>query len=145
MHESDDRPNCIAEIGRRAATGAQPFDMAVREFLDAWQAMDETAKLHAICEEPCLLGSVQDAYLAALAEHLAHLDRMPAPEWTEQSGRFLQAPFFAGGLQSLKATLIVESPPAFRRRLIFISANALSRPRREFIQANALSVANLDV
>lgn len=137
MHESDVRPNCIAEIGRRAATGAQPFDMAVREFLDAWQAMDEAAKRDAIGDEPCLLGHVQDAYLAALAEHLALLDRLAAPVWSEQPRRFLQAPFFAGGLESLKATLLVESPLAFRRRLIFISANALSRPRREFIQANA--------
>jgi hypothetical protein len=32
----------------------------------------------------------------------------------------------------LKAILIVESPSAFRRRLIFISADGLSRPRRGF-------------
>ena len=145
MHESDARPNSIAEIGLRAAAGAQPFDMAVREFLDAWQALDGAAKRDAIGDEPRLLGHVQDAYLAALAEHLAQLDRLPVPEWSEQPRRFLQEPFFAGGLESLKATLLVESPLAFRRRLIFISANALSRPRREFIQADALSVANLDV
>jgi hypothetical protein len=138
-------PDSIAEIARQAAAGVQPFDFAVREFLDCWQTMDEAAKRRAIAEEPGKTGQVEDAYLGALAEHLAQLDRLPAPEWSAQSERFLVAPFFAGGLQSLKATLIVESPAAFRRRLIFISANALSRPRRIFIQDNALNVSNLDV
>ena len=32
--------------------------------------------------------------------------------------------------KTMMATLLVESPLAFRRRLIFISANALSRPQR---------------
>lgn len=138
-------PDSIAEIARRAAAGSQPFDFAVREFLDGWQTMDAATKCNAIFAEPCHLNRVQDAYLAALAEHLAQLDQLPVPDWSERAERFLQTPFFAGGLQSLKATLIVESPPAFRRRLIFISANALSRPRREFIQDTALNASNVDV
>jgi hypothetical protein len=145
MPMSNGAPDSIAEIGRRAAAGTQPFDVAVREFLDCWQTMNDDAKLNAILAEPCRIERVQGAYLAALAEHLAHLDRLPAPAWSGQSERFLETPYFAGGLQSLKATLIVESPSAFRRRLIFISANALSRPRRIFIQDNALNVSNLDV
>ena len=139
------RPDSIALIALRAVTGTQPFDFAVREFLDFWQTTDEAAKRNAIHAEPCHLEPIKDAYLAALAEHLAQLNRLPAPDWSEHPGRFLTTPFFAGGLQSLKATLIIESPPAFRRRLIFISANALSRPRRDFLQDNALNVSNLDV
>lgn len=145
MNTRNAKPDSIAEIGRRAAAGTQAFDVAVREFLDCWQTMDEDAKLNAILAEPCRIERVQDAYLAALAEHLADMDRLPVPDWSGKSERFLETPFFAGGLQSLKAILIVESPSAFRRRLIFISANALSRPRREFIQDNALNVSNLDV
>ncbi len=145
MAKIDAMPDSIAGIGFRAAAGLRPFDLAVREFLDAWQSMDIVAKRDAIRDEPCHIGVVEDAYLAALAEYLAQLDWLPVPDWTERPDRFLKLPFFAGGLQSLKATLLVESPPAFRRRLIFISANALSRPRREFIQDNALNVSNLDV
>ncbi len=78
-------------------------------------------------------------YLAALAEHLASIDRIDAPEWTETSQRFLREPFFAGGLESLKAILIVESPSAFRRRLIFISADGLCRPRRAIVEEEAPS------
>ena len=138
-------PDSIAEIARRTSDGTQRFDFAVRELLDCWQTMDGASKLRALADEPGAIGKIEDAYLAALTEHLAQLDRLPVPNWPERPQRFLEAPFFAGGLQSLKATLIVESPPAFRRRLIFISANALSRPRREFIQENALNVSNLDV
>ena len=145
MYTSHAMPDSIAEISRQAVSGVQPFDFAVREFLDCWQTMDEAAKRKAIAAEPCRVKRLEDAYLAALAEHLAQMDRLPVPEWTGHAERFLEAPFFAGGLESLKATLIVESPAAFRRRLIFISANALSRPRREFMPDNALNVSNLDV
>ena len=145
MGKSGEIPGSIAAIGQAAATGLRPFDLAVREFLDAWQSMDNGAKRGAIRDEPCRIADVQDAYLAGLAEHLAQLDRLPVPAWTGQQDRFLASPFFAGGIESLKATLLVESPVAFRRRLIFISANALSRPRREFVQDNAPNVSNLDV
>jgi hypothetical protein len=52
------------------------------------------------------------------------------PAWTDEPKRFLTEPYFAGALESLKAMLIADSPAAFRRRLIFVSADALSRPRR---------------
>lgn len=138
-------PGSVAAIASLAANGQQPFDVAVREFLDAWQFMDAAAKGDALRLEPCPVARVQDAYLAGLAEHLATKHNLPVPGWTEQASRFLDAPFFAGGLQSLKAVLIAESPAAFRRRLIFISADALSRPRREFAQNSPLNISNLDV
>ncbi len=139
------RPQSIAEIARCANENVKGFDAAVREFLDSWQSMSPAARFDALMEEPRGVGRVHDAYLAALAEHLALSERRLAPSWSEAPIRFLNEPFFAGGLESLKATLLAESPLAFRRRLIFISADGLSRPRREFIQDNALNVANLDV
>jgi hypothetical protein len=54
---------------------------------------------------------------------------LPIPEWSETHGNGLHEPFFAGGLQSLKGVLTAESPTAFRRRLLFVSKDALSRPR----------------
>jgi hypothetical protein len=131
------RPRTIAEVAGRAHAGTQDFDLGVDEFLDTWQGLASPARDAALAEEPVLLGGVKDAYLAAVAEHLARVDRRPIPEWTEKPERFLAQPFFAGGLESLKAILIVESPIAFRRRLIFISTNALSRPRRAFVEDEA--------
>lgn len=128
------RPHSIAEVAERKAGR---FDAGAREFLDEWQTMAPKQKIVALSEEPRRLGGVKDAYLAALAEHLALSDRLPVPGWTEQSDRFLSEPFFAGGLESLKAILLVESPLAFRRRLIFISADGLSRPSRRLVEDNA--------
>lgn len=124
------RPRSISEIAERETRGSQSFDPSVAEFLDEWQTMSKTDRQHAIAIEPAEIGGVKDAYLAALAEHLAPEAGIGAPAWTEEFSRFLHQPFFAGGLESLKAILPVESPPAFRRRLIFVSANALSRPDR---------------
>jgi hypothetical protein len=138
------RPQTLSEIAHRASDRTRAFDMSVREFLDAWQTMTPQQRTDALAAEPLRLDLIKDAYLAALAEHLALSEGHRAPAWAEEADRFLNEPFFAGGLESLKATLLVESPLAFRRRLIFISANALSRPRREFIQENALHAA-LDV
>jgi hypothetical protein len=132
MTRSDFRPLSITEIAERSSGDSQLFDLSVREFLDAWQTLAPDERRGALAEEPGPVGRVEDAYLAAVAEHLASLDRMEAPEWTEAPRRFLREPFFAGGLESLKAILIVESPSAFRRRLIFISADGLSRPHRSF-------------
>lgn len=124
------RPKSLAEIANRARAEPPSCDLAIREFLDAWQSMTPDERGPALADEPAAITPVPDAYLAALAEHLALEDRIPAPAWTEHARRFLSEPFFSGGLESLKALLLVESPLAFRRRLIFISADALSRPPR---------------
>jgi hypothetical protein len=71
--------------------------------------------------------AIKDAYLAALAEHLAMLDGSTAPEWSRKPERFLAEPFFATGLESLKAILLVESPTAFRRRMLFVGRDVVSR------------------
>jgi hypothetical protein len=68
-----------------------------------------------------------DAYLAAVVETLCREAGMPPPLWTDSPDRFLSRPWFAGGLESLKAILLAESPVAFRRRNLFVSANALAR------------------
>src|SRR6266478_4546518 len=124
------RPVSIAEIAERARADRQAFDPAVREFLDMWGILPPNGRIDALAQEPPPVGRIQDAYLGALAEHLALSEHLPVPTWTEGANRFLDEPFFAGGLQSLKAILLAESPLAFRRRLIFISADALSRPKR---------------
>ena len=56
---------------------------------------------------------------------------LATPDWAVGRGLDLQHPFFAGGLESLKALLQVESPTAFRRRMLFVSGNALARPHAE--------------
>lgn len=110
----------------------QPIDMHLREFLDEFYVEPSKAKRQRMLEdEPAPTGNPRaDAYLAAVAEHLAFRHGLDVPDWALSETRFLHAPHFPAGLESLKAITLVESPTAFRRRLIFVDRDPLSRPRR---------------
>jgi hypothetical protein len=122
------RPRTLHEVSHRVAAGEQAFDPAVLEFLDTFYSCPEERQ-DGIAREPLPLGDLRDAYLSAVAEHLALSFGLSVPEWSDTHGTPLKMPFFAGGLDSLKALLFVQSPTAFRRRLLFISKDSLSRPR----------------
>jgi hypothetical protein len=128
MTALSNRPRSIHEVSVHARDGSQPFDMVLREFLDSFYANPESRE-EALRMRPVILDDLRDAYLAATAEHLARCHEFAVPAWSENHGRNLTRPFFAGGIEALKARLTVESPAAFRRRLLFVSKNALSRPR----------------
>jgi|SRR5215204_6252316 len=124
------RPSTLAEVAALASAG-EPFDMCLANFLDEFYA---GPNVRALAEQPVLLapqfgdrGRVQDAYLAATAEELARRYNIPSPEWAASADRALHKPWFATPLAALRAVLILESPPAFRARNLFVSENALSR------------------
>ena len=122
------RPASLREAVRRAKDGEQGFDVAIREFLDTFYS-DPERRSEVISQQPDKIDPLRDAYVAAVAEHLANVYSLQVPRWTEEHGNDLHQPFFAGGLDSLRGVLFAESPTAFRKRLIFVSKNALSRPR----------------
>lgn len=122
------RPRTLYQVSVKARDELRSFDARLREFLDHFYA-NPAQRLAAIEREPLGLDDLRDAYLAATAEHLARCHDLPIPDWVETHGRALVRPHFAGGLESLKALLTVESPLAFRRRMLFVSKDALSRPR----------------
>ena len=122
------KPATLGEVVRRAKAGEQDFDPSLREFLDSFY-VNPNSRQQAIDEKPESIDAVHDAYVAAVAEHLARVYGLMIPDWSESHGNGLREPFFAGGLESLKGVLVAESPTAFRRRLLFVSKDALSRPR----------------
>jgi hypothetical protein len=128
VNEKSARPPTLLEVSRRVGARTQPFDPAVREFLDEFYS-HPTRRQESIRARPDLIEDVKDAYLAAVAEYLAAKYGLETPAWVECHGRPLKRAFFAGGLESLKAILTVESPAAFRRRLLFVGKDALDRPR----------------
>jgi hypothetical protein len=128
------RPQTLHEVSRRTLAARQKFDPALREFLDSFYLLAESRQ-SAIERQPLPIDDLHDAYLAAVAEHLALSYRLDVPEWSETHGNRLKQPFFAGGLESLKALLFVQSPTAFRRRMLFVSKDALSRPRQAEAEA----------
>ncbi len=106
-------------------------DAYLREFLDEFYSARDDRRAAMLQDEPPLVDDERaNSYYAAVAEHLAFKCRLPVPAWTAAPARFLSRPFFPGGLESLKATLLRDSPTAFRRRMIFVDADPLYRPRR---------------
>jgi len=109
---------------------AEHFSYAFRDFLDGFYENPQASKL---AEEPRRLISVlnddgyADAYLAAMAEHLAAQYRFPIPAWSRNPERYLKEPHFAFKTPEGRMFLLVESPTAFRVRNIFISADGLTR------------------
>jgi hypothetical protein len=109
------------------------FGASMREFCDEFYiAQDEASRSAMLASEPPLTGDARrNAYCAAVAEHLARRYRLAIPKWTDDPVRFLDRAWFPCELESLKAILIRESPVAFRRRMIFVDADPLYRPRRD--------------
>ncbi len=124
------RPKTLAEVAALTVQGDN-FDRCLANFLDEFYAGPDSA---ALADAPVLLaprygdtGRVQDAYLAATAEELARRFELPWPTWTAGEVRQLRRPWFATPLAAVRAVLLLESPPAFRSRNLFVSENALSR------------------
>lgn len=118
---------------RGLAAGA--IDASIREFLDEFYIEKNVSKKEQmlIDEPPLFDDDKANAYFAAIAEHLSFKNNLPVPPWCQNKNRFLKRPFFPGALESLKAILLVESPTAFRRRLIFVGMDPLYRPRRDVV------------
>ena len=137
-HALNRRPRTLREVVLWGQAKGN-IDGYLREFLDEFYLEAEAALRQAMLgDEPPLISEGHvDAYVAAVAEHLALRYGLVIPEWTSRSERFLRTPYFPCGLESLKATLLMESPSAFRRRLIFVGIDPLSRPRREVTRSRA--------
>jgi hypothetical protein len=103
------------------------------DFADDFRLRCATAedKMALVREEPVWVEAASEAdcnaYWAAMVETLCREAGLKPPDWTESPRCYLHLPWFAGGLEDLKAILLVESPVAFRRRNLFVSANVLVR------------------
>ena len=129
------RPTSLKDAADRIIQGTSPL-IALNEFLDEFYLSTERQGM--IDEEPGLTGvGWQDAYLGAMAEHLARRWGLAVPGWVDDPRRFLDKPYFVENLQLMKPVLLRDSPIAFRRRLIFTEAEPLRRarfPRAEVAQ-----------
>ena len=115
-------------VGRRARAG-EDFQRAVREFLDEFALrVDERSRLDAIVERPPSTGEPrQDAYLGALAEHLAVTHGLERPAWSVEADRFLSRFWFVSETPGFRAISIAQAPAAFRRRNVFVPERSLHR------------------
>lgn len=118
----------LAGVAARIHHG-EAFDYAVREFLDEFALRgSDGARSEAIEERPELTGDRHwDAYLGALAEHLAAAHRLERPAWSIERERFLDRFWFVSDVPGFRAIAIAQAPAAFRRRGVFIPERSLHR------------------
>jgi hypothetical protein len=118
----------LAGVARRARAG-EDFHLAVREFLDEFALRaSERSRSNAITEKPAPTGEPrQDAYLGALAEHLAAAHGLERPPWSVEADRFLSSFWFVSEVPGFRAISISQTPAAFRRRNVFVPERSLHR------------------
>jgi hypothetical protein len=97
------------------------------ELNDFLSSLGPRALAQATAEPPAMaLDAYVANYVAAMVETAAHRAEVPAPRWTADITS-LAEPFFATPLVGLRMYLLLNSPPAFRRRNIFIDATIGAR------------------
>lgn len=118
----------LARVGERVLAG-EDLRFAVREFLDEFALLPrDDLRLRALGQPPAPTGDRRaDAYLGALAEHLAARFALERPDWAIEPGRFLDRFWFSSSVPGFRALAVAQSPAAFRRRGILIAAGALER------------------
>jgi hypothetical protein len=72
-------------------------------------------------------GHEKDVYLAAVAEHLGRQYQFTIGEWAFSSDLSLDKPSFAYQSRAGRIFLLRDSPPAFKARNLFVTANVLTR------------------
>jgi uncharacterized membrane protein YccC len=118
----------LARVATRARAG-EDFHFAVREFLDEFALRGgQEERAHAIAERPAGTGEARhDAYLGALAEHLAIAHGLERPMWSLEPDRFLARFWFVSRIPGFRAISIAQAPAAFRRRGVFVPESSLHR------------------
>jgi hypothetical protein len=127
------RPQTLAEVARIARERRDDFAMALDEFTDEFYLdhPDKVAQQKRLDPVPEIVGDARiDAWIGAAGEHLAQRWGLRVPAWTLRPEHFaLETPVFMPESPALYGVLLVESPPAFRSRLIFTGIEPLARAR----------------
>lgn len=127
------RPQTLADVARIAKESPPEVYTALNEFADEFyldhpEKQAQQGRIDPIPEpvgEPLI-----DALIGAVGEHLAQRWGLSVPDWTRRPVHFaLEEPHFLPDSRALRGALIVESPPAFRSRLLFTGAEPLDRAR----------------
>jgi hypothetical protein len=126
------RPRTLHEAVRRTAAGVDS-EGAIDEFVDHVRLLlrrpsPRRALAAALRTAPPLLPDpVQNAYVAAIAAHLAHEHGLTMPRWVTRPERCLARPWFALPYPWARAMLLRDSPAAFRERNLFTGSQPLAR------------------
>jgi len=127
------RPQNLREVAAATIAGTKSFGNAIDEFIDTFYLdhPDKARQQQRLNEPPAIVGDAFiDAWIGAVGEHLARRWDLAVPAWTRRPEHDrLTRPTFLPDSKALRGTLIVESPPAFRARMIFTFVEPLQRAR----------------
>jgi hypothetical protein len=127
------RPQTLAEVAVIARANGGDYAMAIDEFVDEFYLdhPDKAAQQRRLDPVPDPVDdALADAWIGAVGEHLALRWGLAVPAWTRRAVHFaLSDPHFLPASRAVRGVVIVESPPAFRSRLIFTYAEPLARAR----------------
>src|SRR5580692_4906389 len=127
------RPQTLAEVARIVRANGYDYAMPLDEFCDEFYLdhPDKLAQQRRLDPIPEPVGDpLADAWIGAVGEHLAQRWGLHVPDWTQRAVHFaLEEPHFLPDARALRGLIIVESPPAFRARLIFARVEPLARAR----------------
>jgi hypothetical protein len=127
------RPQILADVAEIARGNSSEFPVALDEFVDEFYLdhPDKMAQQRRLDVVPhSVANPLVDAWIGATGEHLAQRWGLTVPNWTQRDFHFaLREPVFLPSDVALRGIVIVESPPAFRSRLIFTRVEPLARAR----------------
>lgn len=147
------RPATLSEIALRSDSLIR-FGRELADWLHTLRGFgSRPALVAAIRDEPALLaerfteGALADATLAAYADFLAARIGVAPPVWVFDATRIAPEPWFAVDGPRSRLLALRDTPPAFKRRNLFISAPDLPvrlRAGRPPVSVEARRAANAE-
>jgi len=122
------KPRSLADVAELIRENPDWFSQAMYQFQEAfYRERDRGAQQAMLDPAPVPLERAwNDAWIGAVGEHMAQRWSLTVPRWTQEG------PFMGNGVPDFWSTEptardieIVETPPAFRRRLLFTAAEPL--------------------
>jgi transcriptional regulator with XRE-family HTH domain len=104
--------------------GFESWKIHMMNFVDEFR---RTKDVRLILLPPlCDLDLRLQSLLASVVVALCFESQIDVPEWAAME-RYLEKPWFVAGIESLKASALLETPTPFRRNNIFVLENFLQR------------------
>lgn len=115
-------PDYLAE----ARALGDDYQLAINAFVDEFRRLPGDAKRDLVTA-PIAQGEWLEALMAAVVSYLCHEAEIPQPSWVETITS--PTPHFVLPARSfaMRVRLLLESPPPFRNRGVFVPENYLSR------------------
>ena len=114
----------MASAGGTVTAGDGSWELWLFEFVDEFRR--NPCRQRIAMEPPAGCNDRLRCLFAATVEALCAERGLEVPAWCA-TVRPLPVPWFVAGMESLKASALVESPVPFRRRNIFVLGNFLAR------------------